>query len=228
MNRNSIAVAFVVAILAGGGLFVSLGEDQSQSQALAVSPATYAGPGQYAGAIDGNVPTIASDNVRAYTMIVLPPNSASDPFCQQVVQAFGGNATIRGRSIVKLHNADSNFCYRWGRAFESATRGYPMVAVMHECGDTARCVDYVTLSAKSNLASEVNRITKAIVEVNINDPFCPKPAPAPAPGPNNQPTLPPLDDKPATPELASDDKAGLILVAVVAAIAGLVSYYKRD
>lgn len=227
MNRNSIAVAVIVAVIAAGGLFLSMSEDQPST--LAMSPVANE---VFAGAINGNVPTIAYDNVRVYTQIVLPPGSANDPFCQQVNQTFGGNPTLRNRSIVRLNYADQNFAYKWGRSFESAARGYPMVAVFYECGDKVQSVDYVTLSPKSDLSSALSKIVKAVVEININRPPCPctpKP-PGPGPAPNNpNPTLPPLDNHPSDPQdLVSDNKAGLILVACVALIAGLVAYYKRD
>ena len=223
--RNMIAVGVAVAILVMGGLMLTVGDELVP--VAQVSPVA-ASRDFTAGALNGNVPTIAYDTQRAYTMIVLPPGAGA--WSQRVLNTFASDPIVRAKSIVRLHNADASFVSRWGGAFPEASAGNPVVCVLQEAAGQVRSVYKMPMTGEINLADELRRVQTTLA--NLNCPLCPKPntpTPTPTPpAPSDAPTMPPLANTPpgTTPSEADDNKAGLILIGIVALVAGAVAYYR--
>lgn len=195
------------------------------------------------GAINGNVPNLVYDNTsRIYTMIVVPANY-TDPLSQKVLTTFGGDQTIRQRTIVRSHASDSQFVERWGSSFPEAQMGQPTVAVIHETGGQAKAIYKMPMTESTNLKSELDRVKRAIMDcpncpnnrpslpfkpgpLRPNNPLCPN-TPAPT-----QPTLPPIDNTPVpapidnTPEEDTEDNDYLLFAAVIGAVVAVARYFQ--
>ena len=229
MNRNAIAIGLTIALLAIGGLCLVAGDELASTQLVSVSATPAVGKDFVAGAINGNVPSIAYDTNRAYTMIVLPANGGG-LYGKQIVELFGGDPTIRNQSVVRIHNADAPFLARWGGSFPEAVAGTPTVCVLQEAGGQVRSVYKMPMGPETFGLEELKRVQAVLASIC---PCTPKPAPTPGPGPgpmpNNQPTMPPLNNTPpGTGPADADDKSGLVLIAIVGLVAGAMAYYARD